>query len=459
VTPGAHPIRETLVRDRLIGRFSGRHDGPRLIVVGALHGNEPAGAIAARRVLSALEHADPDAIAGSLVALVGNLRACNDPNPDTRYIETDLNRAFTPHHLQRAATLPDDDLGPEELELRDLTRLLDREITDRRTVLVDLHTTSAPSPPFIAMEDTLAARRVARSLPLPIILGLEEELPGLLFDYVTNHHRIVSFVVESGQHDDPESVTGHEAVIWTLLDALGVLPIEGGPVAHQTDPRQVLRAAAGELGARVFDVRHREAIIDEGYQTLEQRGAFERVTRHRTPIAHQGGRTLTPPISGQLFMPNRQPIKQLGDDAYFIVRELSPGWLGLSARLRRSRRLERWIPRLLPGVRRRPGRPDELLVAPDIAVVLKRQLLHLLGYRLIRRSHVLHLSRPARVWGALRALVHAAFTLAGGAFRGGERAALGAERDDDWVITRRTLDRDPPPDNPGTLGACNRRSD
>lgn len=444
MSPETRPLRDTLVRERLIGRAVGARAGARLIVVGALHGNEPAGVLAAQRVLSKLESCDPQQISGSLVALVGNLRACNDPNPDTRYIQTDLNRTFTPAHLQRIATLPDDDLGPEELEMRDVIETLEHEIADERSVLVDLHTTSAPSPPFIAMEDTLAARKIARCLPLPAILGLEEELPGLLFDYVLNTHRVVSFIVESGQHDDPESIDGHEAVIWTLLDAMGIVPIDDGPVRHETDPRVVLRKAAGELERAVFDVRHREAIVEEDYETLEQRTTFEHVTRMRTPIARQGGHTLTAPLSGQLFMPNRQPIKRMGDDAYFIVRELSRGWLNLSARLRQSAWVDRWIPRLLPGVRTRPGHPHELLVAPDIAVVLKRQLLHLLGYRLIRHTPVVHLSRPARAGYAVRAVARAGISMFLGLFRGGEKAALPGERDEDWIVARRVLDCDPP---------------
>ncbi len=217
-----------------------------------------------------------------------------------------------------------------------------------------------------------------------------------------------------------------------------------GPIDHATDPREILRRAAGAYERRVYDVRHREAIVDEDYETLPGRTTFERVRRLSTPIGRQGGHTLVAPLSGQLFMPNRQPIKRPGDDAYFIVRELSPGWLNLSARLRRSAWMDTWTPRLLPGVRRRPGHEHELLVAPDIAVVLKRQLLHLLGYRLMRHTPVPHLSRPIRLLCALRALWRALGRMTLGLLRGGERAALPAQREEDWIIARRTLDREPP---------------
>jgi len=444
VSTDSRTLRDSVVRDRLIGRVVGARPGTRLIIVGALHGNEPAGVLAAQRVLKALAGVDPERVSGSFVALVGNVAACNEPDPDTRYIETDMNRSFTPGCLERARTLPDDDLGPEELEVRALSAIIEQEIGGERAVLADLHTTSAPSPPFAAMEDTLAARKVVRCLPLPVILGLEEELPGLLFDHALNTHGIVSFIVESGQHNDPASVDGHEAVIWTLLDALGIVPIEGGPVEHEIDPRLILRKAAGPLERAVFDVRHREAIVEHDYETLPGRTTFEKVKRLQTPIGRQGGHTLVAPLSGQLFMPNRQPKRRPGDDAYFIVREVSRGWLDLSARLRKSAWMDTWTPRLLPGVRARPGHPGQLLVAPDIAVVLKRQLLHLLGYRLLRHTPVPHLSRPARSWQGVRTLVRAGLTMITGLFSGGERARLSAERDEDWIIARRSLDRDPP---------------
>ncbi len=76
--------------------------------------------------------------------------------------------------------------------------------------------------------------------------------------------------------------------------------------------------------------------------------------------------------------------------------------------------------------------------------MLKRQLLHLLGYRLMRHTPVPHLSRPIRLLCALRALWRALGRMTLGLLRGGERAALPAQREEDWIIARRTLDREPP---------------
>ena len=58
--------------ERVLGRVSSGRGGPLLIVVGALHGNEPAGVLALRRLFALL--ADGVALErGTLVGLIGNV--------------------------------------------------------------------------------------------------------------------------------------------------------------------------------------------------------------------------------------------------------------------------------------------------------------------------------------------------------------------------------------------------
>ncbi|HEU4731776.1 MAG TPA: hypothetical protein VFT22_27960 [Kofleriaceae bacterium] len=49
----------TALPDRLIGEASGDVVGPTLIVIGGMHGNEPAGIAAARAAIAALDPARP----------------------------------------------------------------------------------------------------------------------------------------------------------------------------------------------------------------------------------------------------------------------------------------------------------------------------------------------------------------------------------------------------------------
>ena len=83
-----------------------------------------------------------------------------------------------------------------------------------------------------------------------------------------------------------------------------------------------------------------------------------------------------------MFLPNRNTERRVGDDAFFIIRRVDRWTLWLSARVRPFPVIHKLAPRVLPGVRRYHGDPDRLLVAPEIAVVFKREIFHLIGYRI-----------------------------------------------------------------------------
>jgi len=144
-------------------------------------------------------------------------------------------------------------------------------------------------------------------------------------------------------------------------------------------------------------------------------------------------------------MPNRQPIKRPGDDGFFIVRRVHRPWLRLSARLRTWPPLHRLLPRLAPGVRRHPERPDALLVDAFYAPVFKRQIFHLLGYRILGHGREIHLPPWRRVVRGTLGLCAAIVAMLRGMLRGGEPAILREPTERDWIVARRTLDRVPPP--------------
>ena len=83
---------------RELGRWEGHRPGPTLICLGGLHGNEPAGVIATRRVLAALRGRESD-LKGQIIGVVGNRQALA---ADQRFLDHDLNRAW---HSDRMARL------------------------------------------------------------------------------------------------------------------------------------------------------------------------------------------------------------------------------------------------------------------------------------------------------------------------------------------------------------------
>jgi hypothetical protein len=265
---------------------------------------------------------------------------------------------------------------------------------------------------------------------------MEEELPGLLMDYAGAELGCISIIVEGGRHEDPASVDVHEAVILTALDVTSI-GAPGPRCISGAEPHQVLLRAADGRGRHVYDVRHREPVRDESFRALHSATAFSRVRAGVTLIAVEGSREIQAPETGLLFMPNCQPNPRVGDDAFFVVRRVGRGWLTLSAWLRKRRAVHAMLPHLLPGVRR--GRaPGELFIAPEIAAVLRRQILHLLGYRLIRHHPAERLSPLGRCRAVLDSIA---------GVLGGRRHGLCELRDSDWIARRRRLD-DPSSDDP-----------
>ncbi|QKK07939.1 MAG: hypothetical protein HND58_06945 [Planctomycetota bacterium] len=364
-------------------------DGPTLICTGGVHGNEPAGIYAAREVARKLQTLSPSgsdpAWRGRFVAMVGNVAACNAADPTLRYIEHDLNRLATPEEIDRARALPPAKRHAEQqelLELIDALRAIAGEAPHASTLL-DLHTVSSPSPAFAYGEDSLPARRLGRALGLPLVLGFEEELSGLLADYATSELGVLSLVVEAGTHSDPESVSVHEAAIWTVLEAQGM--VKSASDAARFDVAQRLRAAAGRKTGRVFDIRQRVPVGSPPLEMLETAQAFTRVWKGLTRVAtrHRPDRTevLRAPADGLLFMPNRQPRKRPEDDAFFVLRPVWRRFMWVSARLRAMPAAHRLL-EALPGVRRADR--HTLHIDPSIAAVMARDVLHLFGYRVLR---------------------------------------------------------------------------
>jgi predicted deacylase len=360
-------------RARVLGRVHGATLGPTLVCVAGIHGNEPAGVLALEQVLAALR-ADPQGLRGQVAGLVGNLRALAQ---DRRFVARDLNRAWMPEAVERARARP---LGrePEDAEAAE-QRELDLELRrmfqgalPHRSFLLDLHTTSAPGPPFVVLDDALANRAFALEIPVPIVLGLEEELPGTLLYYMAGEG-MVTLGFEAGQNGDPVAVDRASAAVWIALEAAGVLARGARP-----EVAAARRFLAGESRAlpRVVEVLYRHAIEPgDGFRMLPGLAGFQPVAAGDLLATDRRG-PVTAGFDGLLLMPLYQ---DQGSDGFFLARKVSPPWLRLSAVLRRLR-LTRHL-HWLPGVRREPNDPDLYLVDRRVARWLVRELFHLLGFR------------------------------------------------------------------------------
>lgn len=364
------PSEDSAVRGHVVGRVRGGADGPTVVFVGAIHGNEPAGVEAARRVLPALERL-AGRLRGDVLFLAGNLRALAR---GVRYVDADLNRHWTPARL--AANRPGSTAPAalsEDAEQRELLGDLGAAFASARgeVYVVDLHSTSAGGAPFITLGDTLRNRAFALNFPATVLLGIEEQLDGTLLEHLSNLG-CVTLGFEAGQHRSPEAAGHDEAVIWLALVAAGCLARADAPGLEER-VRALSRASGG---GRFVEVRHRHAIRPEDEFRMEPGfQSFQPVGRGRLLARDRRGEVRARE-SGLVIMPLYQA---LGDDGFFLGREVRPFWLRLSRALRRLRVGDRvhW----LPGVRRHPTDPDTLVVDTRVARLFPLQVFHLLGFR------------------------------------------------------------------------------
>lgn len=433
---------ETTPITRVIGAHRADQPGPTLIVIGGVHGNEPAGIQAARRILDRLVAEKPGTFRGRFVALAGNLAALADEDPDVRYLHTDLNRMWSPESVRRSLDTHAANRTPEQQEVVELLEVIEEEraAATGPVFILDLHSVSSDSPPFVFVEDSLPARRLAMRFDIPIILGFEEELEGLLVDYCTNTLGCVSLLIEGGVHTDPETVDALEHAVRAALDAVEVWPVDTSDPRDLPHPNESLDRFARGHGRLVYDVRYRYPIASRRFAIDQRLQAFDPIRRESQVIAHDEDAPITTPIGGLLFMPNRQTRPLPGDDGFFIVQRVGYFWLKISATFRSLGVLHVALTALAPGVSRHHDLPHALLVDPDLAAALKREIFHLLGYRILRHGEHQSMSRRRRVAEGAFALIRAASHAVFGRLSG-KHVPL-SRRPDAWIVALRRLDVD-----------------
>jgi succinylglutamate desuccinylase len=220
--------------ERVIGTFEGDTPGPLIIVIAALHGNEPAGVQALEMVFDALEHERRDKpdfqFRGKLVGLIGNLQAFLTRQ---RFLERDLNRMWTEDFIQEIRASKSEELAEEDHEALDLFECIASEYqssTAKNSVFLDLHTTSAEGGVFSIPTDEGESLLLAQHLGAPAIVGLQASIPGTLLGFATeggfslNHKPStltpLCIAFEAGQHESSHAITRSAIAIVRCLRAM-----------------------------------------------------------------------------------------------------------------------------------------------------------------------------------------------------------------------------------------------
>ena len=363
-----------------------------LVVIGGLHGNEPAGVRAIRDFFRDLE-ASGLRPRGRVLGLAGNRSALARGE---RYAEQDLNRLWAEERVRLGAAPDHEPATAEEREQREILAELESALATgpSRVYLLDLHSTSAAGSPFAIMSDTLQNRRVAETLGIPVLLGLEERVQGTLLSWFSELGH-TALCVEGGQNEEPSTSEHLLSVIWMTLVAAGFL--DPGEVAELAHHRGRLAATAWGL-PEFCEIQYRHEVLDGVDFRMEPGFTNFHLVRRGDHLATVFGeddaqeRVLCPQ-DGQLIMPRYQGQ---GNDGFFLGNEVPLWALRLSAVVRRLRLGP--LLRLLPGVHRDRERKRGLVVDQQIARWRTVEILHLFGYRrCAREGHRLYfLRRPDR---------------------------------------------------------------
>ena len=303
--------------------------GPRLLVLGAVHGNETCGTRAIERVIRAFERGERELARGSVTFVpVTNPLAYRN---GTRIGERNLNRNLRPKEIT--------------VDFEDRVGNVLCGLLAEHDVLLDLHSFTAPAAPFVMVGGTdpqSTEWRFARTLgPQRFVSGwmavyeagvarrvregraLDD--PGLLdADYgvgTTEYMRSrggYGVTVECGQHEDPEAVEVASRAIDNALDFLGLSDRRDRAIAGaSTVGAAAVIAPAAEV-LRLTEVVDREHAADS---FVSEWSSFSPVTAGQVVARRHDGREIRAESVGCILFPSRLAIP--GHEWFYFARRES----------------------------------------------------------------------------------------------------------------------------------------
>ena len=304
--------------------YSGARPGPRLIVLGAVHGDETCGTRAIERLVGEIDRGEVAVAAGrlTLVPVTNALAYANKRRAGDRNLNRKLQPTPTPReHEDHVANW----LCP---------------LLAAHDVLLDLHSFRSPGVPFVFLGplDNDGAiepfAHAAREQALAARLGVTRAVDGWLGTYAagvlrrrelaalhpeatldldprygigtTEYMRSVggcAVTLECGQHADPQAPqVAYRAIVNTLAH-LGL--------SDAADPPPMAQIEALRL-SEVVDRLHADDAFAKAWRSFDPVAAGERIaTRH-------DGTAVTAPYAGAIVFPN--PGAEVGHEWFYLAR-------------------------------------------------------------------------------------------------------------------------------------------
>lgn len=277
--------------------FEAFEDGPTLVVLGAVHGNEPCAPQAIRSFIQSLSTGAQKLQKGRVIFVP----VCNPQAfaQNIRQIDRNLNRSLYPKENKIAY---EDHIDP----------ILCR-IMDEADYLIDIHSFTDPGTPYVLVHGNFEKDiEFASQLGLPdLIYGWAEAYAasGYALDPLENqgtteyarlNGKTISVTVECGQHVDPASIGVAQRIISSGLRALGM--IEGK--AEKASPAAVFAIKDGVFKAREGDF-------------IKQWRNLEPVTKGDIIARYDDGETLAAPYDGYILL--SKPWAKPGGEWYNLA--------------------------------------------------------------------------------------------------------------------------------------------
>jgi len=297
---------------RLIAKHHGREAGPCVIAVAGIHGNEPTGIDALQRVLSCLERSSVP-LRGDLYAYRGNLKALAH---NVRYIHNDLNRIWEKPRIESLLQTGGAHLDrSEDVEMLELMGVIDAAAEKARgpVLVLDLHTSSAASVPFVVMGTGALLDKVNTRLQVPVIVDKNRFLRGMMLSFMDSRG-FSTLAFEAGQHGTSDSIDSHETAVWLVLVGAGLLDGEDLP---QTDTwREELCNGINGLPRKLELIFRHGVLPEDRFEMLPGFKNFDSVCKGQALARDRKG-IIRSQTDGLIFLPLYQSV---GDDGFFLVR-------------------------------------------------------------------------------------------------------------------------------------------
>lgn len=292
---------------RIIGDYSSDKKGPLLFVTAGVHGNEPSGVKALKKVFTELEKTKPE-INGRIVGVMGNKAALEKGK---RYIDEDLNRTWTEDNVKN-----NDPETQEQREMHEIIEILEKYSKEDFTkrYFLDCHTTSSDSLPYISVQNVNDNDSWAHKFPTYIVRGFSDIVYGAI-DHYMSRTGLTGFVFEAGQHTSHASVENHEGMIWLALKQANGLDVEKVSCYPECVEHFTEKNAPSQ---KTFEIIYRHEIkkgdnfkMEPGFKN------FQKIKKGQT-LATSNGREIKSEWDAYIFMPLYQ---SQGNDGFFVIEE------------------------------------------------------------------------------------------------------------------------------------------